>query len=108
MGDARFADAWFARDQHHLPVAALSLLPPANEEVDLLLASNQRRHSRPRRFEPALDRAGAQHLPRRYVLSEALECDGAEIAIFEQAANQLPGTRRNYHRAWLRQRMETC
>ena len=33
--------------------------------------------------------------------------DRAEIAIFEQAANQLPGTRRNHHRAWLCQRMET-
>ena len=83
--DARFANDGFNRDQDHLPVAALDLYPSAKEQVDFLIAAHESRHSGARRFESALDSARTQHLPRRYVLSEALQGSGPEIAIVEQA-----------------------
>ena len=86
--DARFADAGFGRDQDHLPVSTLGLYPSGKEEVDLLIAANEWRHRRAHRFESALDSARAQHLPRRYVPSEALEGRGSEIAIVEQPSCQ--------------------
>src|SRR5215469_12896802 len=43
LSDARFSDARLAREQHHAALAALSLLPPAQEQVDLLVAADERR-----------------------------------------------------------------
>src|SRR5262249_115558 len=82
--EARFAYAGFARDQDHLPVAVFGLFPSAKEQVNLLVAANQWRRSRPHGFESALDRARPQHLPRWYVLREALGGRLPEIAIVEQ------------------------
>ena len=106
LSDARFADAGLARDQHDAAVAALRLLPAAQEQVDLLVAADERRGGRAQRLEPALGGARAQHLPRRHILGEALERDGAEIAILEQAADQPPCARCNHHGARLGQRLE--
>ncbi len=67
------------------------------------LARSQRRNSRsisssrptsglsadPRkRLEPALHRAGTQHLPSRHRRGDALHLDGAEIAVLEEIADQ--------------------
>ena len=41
LGDARFANAGFARDQDHLPVATLGLFPSAKEQMDLLVAADE-------------------------------------------------------------------
>src|SRR5262249_45090010 len=47
-----------------------------------------------------------KHLPRRHILGETLERDGAEIAILEQATGQLPCARCNYDRGWVGQCLE--
>src|SRR6516162_10337924 len=98
--DARFANAGFARDEDHLPVAALGLFPSAEEQVDFLVAADERRGGRVQRLEPAVRGARTQHLPGGHILGETLERDGSEIAILEQAADQRPCARCNDDRAW--------
>jgi hypothetical protein len=71
-----------------------------------LAAANQRCSGTAQGFEPALASADLQDLPRRHILAEALERDGAEVAVLEQAASQLAGARRNHHGAGLGQRLE--
>jgi hypothetical protein len=41
-GDARLAEARLARDQYDLAVARLGARPPAQQQVDLFVAANQR------------------------------------------------------------------
>ena len=62
--DARLADAGFARDQHDLAVARLGARPAAQQQVDLLVAADQRGQRRSaQRLEPARDDARTQYLP---------------------------------------------
>jgi len=42
-GDARLADSGFAGDKHDLAVADLGPRPPSQQQVDLLVAADQRR-----------------------------------------------------------------
>src|SRR5215831_2988449 len=81
LSDARLANTGLARDQDHLSVAVLRLPPATQEQFNLLAAANQRRSRRAQRLEPAFRRPDSQHQPRRHMLAEALECDGAKIAI---------------------------
>jgi hypothetical protein len=93
-GDARLADAGLPGDQHDLAVARLGARPPAQQQVDLLVAANQRAQCRSAQcLEPALDGARAQHLPSRHGCGDALDLDGAEIAVFEEIAKQPPRAR---------------
>ena len=69
-------------------LAALRLLPAAQEQIDLLAAPDERRRARAQRLEPALGGARAQHLPCRDGLGEAFERDCPEIAVVEEAAGQ--------------------
>ena len=64
---------------------AVTNLGPTQEQVDLLVAADQRRGGRAQSVESPLGRACAQHLPGRHILREAFKRDGAEIAIVEQA-----------------------
>ena len=89
-----------------LAFAALRLLPAAQQQLDFLVAADQRRRNDVQRLEPALRRADAQHLPGLDVRGEALEGDRAEIAILEQAADQLFRAGRDHYRARLRQRLQ--
>src|SRR5215471_15735311 len=106
LTNARFADAWLTGDQDHLPVAALGLCPSANEQVDLLVATNEGSRCRAHRFKPALDTARAQHLPRGDILGEALQGDVPEVAVLEQATDQFSRARRNDNCARLGQGLE--
>src|ERR1700681_3571822 len=67
---------------------------------------HQRHGGRAQGLEAALDGARSQHLPRRHVLSKALESDGSKIAIFEEAASQPAGARCDHHGARFGQRLE--
>ena len=88
-GDARLADAGFAGDQHDLAVARLGARPAPQQQVDLLVAADQRGQRRSAQgLEPARDDARTQHLPGRHRRGEALDLDGAEIAVLEEIADQ--------------------
>ena len=65
FGDARLADAGLAGKQHDPAFAALGLVPPAQQQLHLLLAANQRgQRVRAPRLEPADAGRLAAHLPR--------------------------------------------
>ena len=86
---ARLADAGLAGDQHHLAVAGLGALPAPQQKFDLLVAADQPAQRRAaQRLEPALHRARTQHLPSRHRRGDALDLDGAEIAVLEEIADQ--------------------
>ena len=88
-GDARLAEAGFARDQHDLAVARLGARPAAQQQVDLLVAADQRGQRRSAQcLEPARDGTRTQHLPGRHRRGDALDLDGAEIAVLEEIADQ--------------------
>jgi hypothetical protein len=62
-GDVRLAEAGFARDQHDLTVAYLDARPAAQQQIDLLVATDQPgQHRSAQCLEPALDAARSQHL----------------------------------------------
>ena len=60
LSDARLADTGLARDQHDAAVATLCLLPASQQQINLLVAADQRRGCRAQRLEPALHRAWPQ------------------------------------------------
>jgi hypothetical protein len=95
----------FAGEQDDGALATLYLLPAAQEQIDLLAASNERRRARAQRLEPALGGARAQRLPCLDGLGEAFERDRPEFAVVEQAAGQPACARRNYHHAGFSQRL---
>jgi hypothetical protein len=88
-GDARLAEAGFATDQHDLAVARLGARPAPQQQVDLLVAAD---HPGPRRsaqrLEPARNDTRTQYLPSRHRRGDPLALDGAEIAVFEEIAEQ--------------------
>jgi len=101
-GDARFADAGFARDQHNLPVTRFGVRPAAQEQIDLLVAADQWSQSRSAQcLEPARDDTLAQYLPGRHRLGDPLHLDGAEIAVLEEIADQPARARRDDDRVRL-------
>src|SRR6516225_8238990 len=102
-GDARLADAGLARDQHDLAVPRLGARPAAQQQVDLLIAANQWAQRRSaQRLEPALDDALSQHLPAADRLVAAGRVDYADLAAFEQVADQTPRRRLDRHCVGLR------
>jgi hypothetical protein len=96
--DARLADARLARQQHHAAVARLRLMPVPEQQLQLALAADQRHQARGvQRLEPALEGAGAQHLPGPHLLAQAAERDLAEIAVLEEPAGEQLRRRRDQH-----------
>ena len=101
-GDARLADAGFAGDQHDLAVARLGARPAAQQQIDLLVAADQRAQRRSaQRLEPAFDETLSQHLPTTHRLGAAVGFDRAEIAAVEQVADQTPGGGVDHYRVRL-------
>ena len=41
--EPRLADARFAREEHHAPLAGLCLLPAAQQQIELLFTPDERR-----------------------------------------------------------------
>src|SRR5580700_2390864 len=62
--DSRLANAGLAGDHHDLAVPQLGARPTPQQQVDFLLAADQRaQHRATQRLEPALDGTRAQYLP---------------------------------------------
>src|SRR6516165_3721748 len=77
---ARFANTRLAGDQHDLAVSSLRARPSAQQQVDFLIAADQRAHHRfVQRVEPAGDGARTQHLPYRHRLADSLDLSGAKV-----------------------------
>ena len=57
--NARLADAWLSDEQYTLAFTALGLLPPGQQQVDLLIAPDNGGNGR---SVPLLESAGAQRL----------------------------------------------
>jgi len=91
LSDTRLADPGFAGDQHHATVAPFCLLPPPQEQINLLVAPDKRRGRRAQRLEAALHHARAQHFVCLRPIGEALRLDAAEIAVLKQTAQQAAG-----------------
>ena len=89
-GQARLADARLARDQHHPPLAGLRLLPAPQQQIELLVAPDERRRLRAQRLEAAQDAAFADHAPGALRLGKAGERLRPEILEFEQRADLPP------------------
>ncbi len=88
-GNARLAEAGLAGDQHDLAVACLGARPTAQQQVDLLVAADQRAQRRSAQcLEPARHHTRTQYLPGRHRPGDALDLDGAEIAVLEKIADQ--------------------
>ena len=87
FGQPRFTDARLGGDQHGAPFAGFRLVPSAQQQLDLLVAADQRRRARAQRFEPAADFAFGQHLEGMRRSGKSLERLRAEIAQLEQAAD---------------------
>jgi hypothetical protein len=98
FSDARFADAGLAREHHDPTLADLGLIPTAQQQLDLLVPTNERRQrARAPRLEPAdVDRFAA-HLPRLHRLRQPLHLVGTERAAVEHPSHQPPRAARDYH-----------
>jgi hypothetical protein len=63
------------------------------QQLEFLLASDERgQFGWTQRLEPALHDAWPEHLIRVHGLGEALEGNCAEVTVFEQIADQPPGS----------------
>ena len=93
------ADAGLTGNQHDLTFAVLGLGPPSQQQLDFLVAADERaQRRRTQCLETALDRALAEHLRGRYRLGQPLDRDSPEIAVVEEIANQPPRAFRDQHR----------
>src|SRR6516225_8565777 len=90
-GQARFADARLAGEQHHPPFAELCLLPAPRQEVELLVAADQWCDPRTQCLEAAGNPALADHTPGTLRLGKAGERLEPEILDLEQGADLSPG-----------------
>src|ERR1700722_3085949 len=84
---ARLSDAWLAGEQHKLAFTLFCLPPTPEQQLELLVAADERRH-RPgmHRLKAALDSSLSYHLPGRDRVREALQHDQSEIPIVKQTA----------------------
>ena len=83
----RLADAWLAGQQHDPPLAALRLLPAAEQQLDFLVTPDERRLSRAQCLEAAGRRALTDDPPGVLRLGKAGERLRPEIGEFEQPAD---------------------
>src|SRR6516165_1749760 len=96
LGNARLAEARLARDQDDLAVARLRARPPAQQQIDLFVAADQRGQFRSAQcLKAARDGTPTQHLPTAYWLGVRVQCP--EITAIEQVADQTPGGRLDRH-----------
>jgi hypothetical protein len=79
------------RKDNHPPLAGLRLLPAPRQEVELLVAADQRCGPRTQCLEAADDPALADHTPGTLWLGKTGERLGTEILDLEQGADLSPG-----------------
>src|SRR6516164_9224989 len=105
--DARLANTGLARNEYDLAVAHLGARPASQEQIDLLLAADQRDQRRSAQgFEPARHGARSEHLPGPQRRGYTLDLDGSEIAGLEEVADQPPGARGDDDRVRLSQGLQ--
>ncbi len=90
LGQPRLADPRLGRNQDDPPLARLGLGPAAQEEVDLLVAADQRRRARAQRLKAARDTALADDAPHPLPGGKPLQRLRTEIADLEQGAELAP------------------
>jgi hypothetical protein len=105
-GQARFADARLAGDQHHPPFAELRLLPAPQHQVELFVAADQWSGPRTQCLKTADDLALADHTPGTLWLGKPRKRLGAEILDLEQGADLSPGAVGNNQGARSGQRLQ--
>ena len=104
----RLADPRLARQQDDMPLAVFGLLPPAQQQRDLLVAADQRRQARRlSRLEAPFGATLAFDPPGGKRLGEAFETLRAEILEIEHAAEQPPRRLADDHAARRRKRLQS-
>ena len=64
LGDARLADAGFAREQEDLAFAGRRPVPPLHQHAEFVVAADQGQERAAQRFEPTLGGPFADDQPR--------------------------------------------
>src|SRR5215471_19212640 len=105
-GQARLANTRLTGDQHHPPFAELCLLPAPQQEVELLVAANERRGPRTQCLKAADDPALADHTPGRLWFGKTGERLRPEILDLEQGPDLSPGAVGNDQGAGPGQRLQ--
>src|SRR5215472_13166417 len=105
-GQARLANPWLAGDQHHPPLAALRPLPAPRQEVELLVAADQRCDPRTQCLKAADDPAVADNTPGTLWLGKTGERLETKILDLEQRADLSPGAVGNDQGARPSQRLQ--
>src|SRR5262245_38497091 len=88
LGEARFADAGFTRNQHDRAIAAFYLLPSAHQQLNLLVAAEQGCPGCAQGLEAAVDRARTDDPPDRHQGAEACDEHAPESEILEEPTDQ--------------------
>src|ERR1700741_5182327 len=106
LGEARFADAGLTRYQHDRAIATFCLLPPAHQQLDLLITAEQWCSGYAQGLEAAIDRARAHDSPSRHWVAEAFDGHAPESEIFEETTDEAAGAAVDDHRIRLGQRLK--
>src|SRR5208282_1054063 len=105
--DPRLTDAGLPGNQYDLAITGLGAGPPAQQQVDLFVAANQRGQFRSAQcLEAARHDTLTQHLPTAYWPGVAVRVECAEIVAIEQIADQTPGGRLDRHGVRLRRYLQ--
>src|SRR5262245_61866972 len=103
----RLADARLSRQQHHAALAALGLVPAAQQQLKFLFPPEKWRRSRLMlRLEPAFNLAYPEHLTHMHWLGKSLERVPPEIAVVEERTDQAVGDGRDDDRIGLSDRLQ--
>ena len=104
---ARLSDARLAGEQHQLAFTLFCLPPTPEQQLELLVATDERRH-RPgmHRLKSALDSSLSYHLPGRDRVRETLQRDQSEIPMVEQTTDLPPGHSIDHDTVGLRQPLQ--
>src|SRR5262245_53845897 len=104
---ARLTDARLSSEERNAASTAFGLLPAAQQELELLLATqNGRSAGWVPRLEAVLNPTGARHLVHMHRSGETLEVMSAEVAVMEQHSEETVRLRADQQRAGLRHRLE--
>src|SRR5262249_37853571 len=100
--EARLSKTGFAGEQHDLAVARFGARPAAEQQINPLVAADQRGQRRSAQcLRPACDNTWTYHLRDRHPVSEPLDLDSAKIAVLEKIADQPACAGRDDHRVRL-------
>src|SRR5258708_204420 len=107
---ARLSNTRLARQQHDPPFTLLRLCPAPDQQLKLLLASDERGEGggRMQSLEPAFDCAFASYAPRGYWRDEAFQLPLSDFPVLEDLARQLVRACGDYDAAWFRQGLQAC